>query len=146
MKKLILLVSFAFVASQLGLAQGVTEVKKGYKFNNNFDLALASNGKQSLAALSWVHFHSITKKKRFKVGYGIRFNSQVGKNLYYQTAPAKLTSKRTDPGVLFSKIYYENIDTFYVSKAQNNSLNISINIKSNIKFFFKCILQVNTYV
>lgn len=114
-------------------SQEVSPEKKGYKYNNNFDLALATNVNQSLAALSWVHFHPITKKQRFKIGYGIRFNSQFGKNLNYATAPAKLTSKRTDPGVLFSKIYTENIDTFFVSKSQVNSLNISINLQYTIK-------------
>ncbi len=133
MRKSSLLTILISMIINLGFAQESTEVKNGYKYNNNFDLALASNGNQSLGALSWVHFHSITKKKKFKIGYGIRFNSQVGKNLYYVTAPASLTSKRNDPGVLFSKIYYENIDTFYVSKAQSNSLNISINLQYTIK-------------
>ncbi len=117
----------------MAFAQEPTEVKKGYKYNNNFDFAIAANANQYLGALSWVHFHSITKKKRFKIGYGVRFNSQAGKNLTFVTAPAGLTSKRNDPGVLFSKIYYENIDTFLVSKAQSNSLNISINLQYTIK-------------
>ncbi|WP_317899599.1 hypothetical protein [Aurantibacillus circumpalustris] len=115
------------------LSQNEESEKKGYKFNNNFDLALSASSNQFLGALSWTHFHAITKKKRFKIGYGIRFNVQSGKNLYYETAPAMLTSKRTDPGVLFSEIFHENIDTFYVAKSQNNSLNISINLQYTIK-------------
>jgi hypothetical protein len=114
-------------------AQESTEIKHGYKYNNNFDLALATNGNQSLGALSWVHFYAVNKNKNFKIGYGIRFNSQVGKNLNYETAPSKLTSKQSGPQVLFSKIYTENIDTFYVSKAQSNFLNLSINLQYSIK-------------
>ena len=133
MKKLIFVIAFAFVSNHFGFAQEVTEVKKGYKFNNYFDLALASNGNQSLGALSWVHFHSITKGKQFKVGYGIRFNSQVGKDLYYLTAPAKLTSGQTGPQVLFTKIYNENIDTIQFSNAQNNYFNASINLQYTIR-------------
>jgi len=133
MRKSLLLTTLILMISNLGFSQEPTEVKKGYKFNNNFDLALASNGNQSLGAISWVHFHSLTKKKKFKVGYGLRFNSQVGKNLNYVTAPAILTSKQTGPQVLFSEIFYENVDTFYVSKAQVNSLNISINLQYTIK-------------
>lgn len=121
MKKPLLLTSVILMVASLSFAQESTEVKKGYKYNNNFDLALATNGAQSLGALSWVHFHSITKKKRFKIGYGVRFNAHTGKNLYYQTAPAKLTAKA------------ENIDTFYVSNSQGNSLNISINLQYTIK-------------
>ena len=133
MKKKLLFTTVTLLLCNLGFAQDATEVKKEYKYNNNFDLALAANADQYLGALSWVHFHSITKKKRFKIGYGVRFNTQAGKNLYYETAPASLTSKRNDPSVLFSKIYYENIDTFYVSNAQSNSLNISINLQYTFK-------------
>ena len=107
--------------------------KKGYKYNHNFDLALSTSGNQSSGALSWVKFHNVTKKHRFKIGYGIRFTSQVGKNLNYVTAPAIITSKQTGPQVLFSKIYYENVDTFFVSKAQHNLLNLSINLQYTIK-------------
>jgi hypothetical protein len=109
------------------------EQKKGYKFNNNFDVALSTNGNQSAGALSWTHFHAVTKKKRFKIGYGIRFTTQSGKDLYYVTAPAKLTSKQTGPQVLFSKTYPENIDTFFVSGTQHNLLNLSINLQYTIK-------------
>jgi hypothetical protein len=117
------------------------KVKKGYKYNNDFDLALAANSHQSLEALSWVHYQNITRNKKFKIGYGLRINSQFGKNLNYATAPAKLTSERTDPGVLFSETFYKNIDTLYVRKSQNNSLNISINLQYT--FFRKLDLGFN---
>lgn len=133
MKKIILYSAIALLISNYGFSQAPSKDKNGYKYNNNFDLALAANANQFLGALSWVHFHSISKKNKFKIGYGVRFNTQAGKNLYYQTAPAKLTSKQTGPQVLFSQIYYENIDTFYVSKAQSNSLNISINLQYTVK-------------
>ena len=114
-------------------AQDTPVEKKGYKYNNNFDLALSANCNQYSGALSWVKFHSITKKKRFKIGYGLRFTAQGGKDLYYVTAPASLTSKQTGPQVLFSPIYNENVDTLFVSKSQNNLLNISINLQYTIK-------------
>lgn len=131
MKFTIFLFFFTLFFSDVLFSQEVE--KKGYKYNNNFDLALSTSGNQSSGALSWVKFHSITKKKRFKIGYGIRFTSQVGKNLNYVTAPANITSKQTGPQVLFSKIYYENIDTLSVSSAQNNLLNVSINLQYTIK-------------
>lgn len=129
-KSLLYLVPFFCVALN---AQEASVQTNSYKFNNNFDLALSTNGSQSSGALSWVHFHAVTKKKRFKIGYGVRFTSQVGSNLTYVTAPAKLTSKQTGPQVLFSKIYYENIDTFFVSSTRHNLLNLSINLQYTIK-------------
>ncbi|MDI1233502.1 MAG: hypothetical protein PSX81_04420 [bacterium] len=133
MKKNIVLATVILLIINKGFAQESTALTKGYKFNNNFDIALATSGNQSLGALSWTHFNAVNKKAKFKVGYGIRFSSQIGKDLYYVTAPAKLTSKQTGPQVLFSKIYNENIDSFYVNRAQNNFLNISINLQYTIK-------------
>lgn len=104
-----------------------------YKINNTFDLAISSNINQHSLALSWVKYHPVTNKQRFKIGYGVRFTAQESKQLYYVTAPAILTSKQTGPQVLFSPIYYENVDTFYVSKSQNNLLNVSINLQYTIK-------------
>ncbi|MGQ0827352.1 MAG: hypothetical protein ACT4ON_03040 [Bacteroidota bacterium] len=124
--------SFLFLNCTL-TAQETAAEKKGYKFNNNFDLALSTSGNQYSGALSWVHFHSITKKKRFKIGYGIRFTSQAGNDLYYTTAPAELTSKQTGPQVLFSETFPENVDSFLVSSVQNNALNVSINLQYTIK-------------
>lgn len=131
-KKITCLVFCIALFVSVNAQEGTTE-NKGFKYNNNFDLALATNGNQSASALSWVHFFSINKKKKFKIGYGVRFTSQIGKNLEYYTAPAKLTSKQEGPQVLFSEIYYENIDTFKVSNAQNNLLNLSINLQYTIK-------------
>ena len=104
-----------------------------YKINNTFDLAISSNVNQHCLALSWVKFYPVTKKQRFKIGYGVRFTTQGSKKLYYVTAPAILTSKQTGPQVLFSPIYYENVDTLFVSRSQNNLVNISINLQYTIK-------------
>ena len=133
MKSFLILFSAIVFLNAGILAQDASTEKKGYKYNNNFDVALSANGNQYSGALSWVKFHSITKKKRFKIGYGLRFTGQGGKDLYYATAPAILTSKQTGPQVLFSEIFYENVDTFFVSKSQNNLLNISINLQYTIK-------------
>jgi len=121
MKKILLFSTLAILVYNRGFAQDAPVIKIGYKYDNNFDLALATSGNQSLGALSWVHFHSVTKKKRFKIGYGIRFNVSNGRNINFITAPANLTSN------------IKNIDTFYVSKYQNNFLNVSINLQYTIK-------------
>ncbi len=120
------------IVARFSVGQEIAE-KKGYKYNNNFDLSLSTNSTQQTGALSWVHLHSITKKKRFKIGYGLRFTSQIGKNLTYITAPASLVAKQTGPQVLFSKKYLENVDTFRVASSNHNMLNVSINIQYTIK-------------
>jgi hypothetical protein len=110
-------------------SQEQQNVQKGYWFNQNFDVALSANAKQSAVALSWVKFHQVTRKSKFLIGYGVRLTSQFGNNLDYATAPAILTSKQRGPQVLFSPIFYENVDTFSVPSTRFNTLNASINLQ-----------------
>jgi hypothetical protein len=114
-------------------AQEKEPVPIGYKSNMRFDLAFASAGDQSAIALSWTKFHSVTKKHRFKIGYGIRFTSQFGKDLTYRTAPAILTSGQRGPQVFFAENIEKNIDTFSVASTQFNALNINIHLQYTIK-------------
>ncbi|MGL4599590.1 MAG: hypothetical protein ACRCYO_18845 [Bacteroidia bacterium] len=123
-----------FVMFVVGVhAQETTETPQGYKYNTPIDLAFATNGAQSAIALSWTKFHAVTKKQRFKIGYGIRFTSQFGKNLTYRTAPAILTSGQRGPQVFFSETIEKNIDSLVVSSTQHNALNINIHLQYTIK-------------
>lgn len=106
--------------------------QKGFKINNNIDWAMFYGPKQYGAALSAVHFVKVKAIKNFNLGYGLRLTSQFGKHLNYYTAPAILTSKQRGPQVLFSKVYPENIDTFYTTSSQVNALNLSINLQYNL--------------
>lgn len=130
MKIKILITAVTVFSSLLSFSQeNTSEVRRGFKYGNSYDLAFAAGTDQLSGALSWLHFHGIGKKKKFKAGYGIRFTSYHGRNQNYLTAPAILTNKQTGPQVLFSETFPENIDTFFVSKAQSNSLNIFINFQ-----------------
>jgi len=132
MKNLILIAAISACTSFSLLAQDSIQVKKGYKYNNNFDVSLLG-GNQFGASIAWNKLHSITKKKRFKIGYGVRFTTQAGSNLEYTTAPAILTSGKSGLAVLFSENIPANIDTLTIGKSQNNALNISINLQYTFK-------------
>jgi len=125
MKKALLFTAFTLLIHNIGFAQDATEVKKGYKYNNNFDIALGAGSGQFSGALSWIHFHGIGKKKKFKIGYGIRFTSYFGSNQNYMTAPPELTAKP------------ESIDTLFMTKAQVNALNVSINLQYSFSSKFE---------
>jgi hypothetical protein len=132
MKKLNL-ITLALIALTLHVNAQEPAEKKGYKFDNNFDLALSTAGNQHAAALSWTKFHSLGKMRQFKVGYGLKFTSHFGKDVYYTTAPAILTKGEEGPQVLFLPERSENIDTLHVGNAQTNALNISLNLQYTIK-------------
>jgi hypothetical protein len=102
------------------------------KENNYYDLTYSTSGKQSLVALNWSHLHGLGKNKKFSIGYGVRFNANFGKNADYITAPAKLTSGSSGPGVIFSETILENLDTITFSKYGINSLNLAIHLNYKI--------------
>jgi hypothetical protein len=66
------------------------------------------------------------------LGFGARFTSYLGKNQYYTTAPAKLTSGSTGPGVLFKKNIEANLDTFLIKTSQVNSFNLVLTVGYNL--------------
>ncbi len=92
----------------------------------------AFGSKQLSTALAYNYLWKLCKKQKFAMGAGIRFTSNFGKNSYYLTAPAKLTSGKTGPGVFFSDDIVKNIDSVLFNKSQVNALNISVNFSYQI--------------
>ncbi|MBK8608738.1 MAG: hypothetical protein IPL84_01970 [Chitinophagaceae bacterium] len=97
----------------------------------------AIGSSQGSGSLAYVHNWKYGKHKRLELGLGAKFTSYFGSNLYFTTAPAKLTSGKTDPTVLFSDDIEENIDSVLFPKAQSNFLNITLNLGYNLskKFY-----------
>ena len=115
-----LLITVMFFSSITSFAQ------TNFKSNQDFGLALSPGSKEFNVALSWKQIHSVKPDSKFKLGYGLRFNSYAGTDKEYITAPAELTSGKTGPAVFFSENIIENLDTFFVGSAQHNSLNATI--------------------
>jgi hypothetical protein len=130
MKKLtVLLLVFA---GKFLFAQDVNLDKNGLKYNNNLDASISAAEKQFALSGAFTHFHFLGSKKKFKIGYGLRFTFNKGKELYYETAPAELTSKSTGPQIIFTKIYSENIDSVFFNSTQTAFVNASINFEYKI--------------
>jgi hypothetical protein len=94
---------------------------------NNYGLAAASNGTVNVFSISWDHQHAVTKNKKFRIGYGLRFNSNFGKG-DFRTAPSKLTSGVESPLVIFADDKPDNFDTISINNFAVNSLNASIHL------------------
>ncbi len=126
MKKIILLLSIIIIATSwcFGQTNNATYLKNGL---NNLDLNVSGDGTSSVFAFGVNHLHAVTKNKKFRIGYGIRFNSSYGSGNFI-TAPAKLTSGVESPLVIFSEDKLENFDTIGVSSFNVNSLNASIHL------------------
>lgn len=94
----------------------------------SYSFTLAAGGGSFTTALGYQHLWQVGKKKKLGLGIGARFTSAFGSNQYFTTAPAKLTSGKTGPGVLFSEDIEQNIDSVLFNRHQINSLNLSLHL------------------
>lgn len=109
------------------------ETPKLYLSKNNFwGLNIAAAKGEIAPCVYWIKQHAFGKKRKFRLGYGLRLTSYFGNNLQYQTAPAKYTSGQTGPQVLFVDNKPENIDTLIFDKARTAALNLSINLEYQV--------------
>jgi hypothetical protein len=127
MRKILLITIFT-VSTLIGLAQEKKKDSPSEKKGNTLiDLAIGAGSSQSLVSSSFVHNWSIGKKQKLQLGIGLRLTNSFGKDQYFTTANAKLTSGKTGPAVLFADDIPANVDSFFVGNAQVNALNISFN-------------------
>lgn len=98
----------------------------------NLDLSGSIGPRQETVAFAYVYNWQLGKKGKFEIGTGARFTSYFGSNQYYVTAPAKITSGKTGPGVLFAENIIGNLDSILFNNAQANALNITFNLGYNI--------------
>jgi len=119
----IFLVSLAISDSQ---AQGARSLQQF------LDLDAGIGKSEGSVVLSYNINKSLGKKKRIVLGLGARYNGYLGKNQYFVTAPAALTSGSTGPGVLFKENIDANMDTFLIKSAQVNSINLLVTLGFNV--------------
>lgn len=87
---------------------------------------------QGTGSVSYIHNWQLGKKQKFSIGAGARFTSYFGSNQYFVTAPAKITSGSSGPGVLFQENIQANLDSLLVASPSMNAFNLSINLGYSI--------------
>jgi hypothetical protein len=126
------LVIFFLIISSITLFAQSSEkdLKRGFRYNNYFELSGLVSPDLYGGAASWSHYHNTGKKKKnFKIGYGARITSVFGIDRNYVTAPAKLTRGVTGPIAVFSERLLDNYDTIYLARPQVNFLNLYFSIQ-----------------
>jgi hypothetical protein len=113
---------FAFLVVQLSIAAAFSQ-----RTTQHLDLSGSAGSGWGSGSLSYNYNWLLGKSKKFELGAGARFTSYFGSNQYYVTAPAKLTSGGSGPGVLFRENIVANLDSFLLASSQVNSLNLSVN-------------------
>lgn len=111
--------------------------------NRYADVSFGIGVSQATGSLSYVHNWKVGKRKRWELGLGARYTGYFGNNRFFRTAPAKLTSGKTDPTVLFTEDIEPNIDSVLFPRAQVNSFNISLNFGYNFSKKFSAGLNID---
>lgn len=96
------------------------------------DLNMGVGDTEGSLAGSFNYDKGLGKNRKVVLGFGARFTSYLGKSQYYITAPAKLTSGSTGPGVLFKENIEANLDTFLIKTSQVNSFNLVLTLGYNL--------------
>ncbi len=102
---------------------------KAQRTSRFFDVTAGGGVYRGTLSMSYHHQWSIGKKQKLNLGIGARATSFLGADIYYVTAPAKLTSGSTGPLVLFKENIAANIDTFLLNSPQVNLVNLLIIIE-----------------
>lgn len=92
------------------------------------DASIAYAKWQGSLSGAYVHNWLLGNNNKVVVGAGVRFTGYLGRNQNYVTAPAKLTSGRTGPGVIFIENITANMDTFLIDKPLVFATNIFVNL------------------
>lgn len=139
MKSILIITCAILLFANAGIAQ-----KKGPRPVNQFtDITAGIGDGQGSIALSYIYNWKLGKRKKWEAGLGARFTCYFAQNRYFKTAPAKLTSGKTGPAVLFADDIVPNIDSVLFPRAQVNSLNLSLNFGYNFTPKFSLGLNID---
>jgi hypothetical protein len=119
MKRLLILISFSVLTL---VASAQSQLEQGISID------IAAGSTQGTLVPAYYRNWFIGKKEKIFVGGGARLTGYFGRNQYYVTAPAKLTSDGTGPLVIFKENITANMDTFLVAKPNVYALNAMINL------------------
>lgn len=127
--KIILFFTAALLMGLIGQAVYAQDLPATSKFA---DLGFGVGDTEGSLVFSFNYDKGLGRSKKFVIGFGGRLTSYLGKNQYYITAPAELTSGSTGPGVIFKENIDANIDTFLIKTSQVNSLNAFVALGYNV--------------
>lgn len=102
------------------------------RINRTADISAATNGDFNTIALSVNRLHGLGRaRRRFRVGYGLRFTAAYGRNTNYRTAPADLAK---GPGGysalgLFKPTLVQNLDTLRLPQTRAYALNADLHLE-----------------
>ena len=110
------------------LIAGAARGQRSHASGNSVDFGMALAKWQGTFSTAFVHDWRLGRKKQLVVGIGGRATAYLGRNQYYVTAPAELTSGGRGPFVIFKDNIVANMDTFLISNPLVFAVNAEINL------------------
>lgn len=123
---------YIFLFVSLVCALNLNAIAQTQTISKFIDLNLGVADSEGSLVLSLNYDKDLGKRKKIVVGLAGRLTSYLGKNQYYETAPAKLTSGSTGPEVLFKENIKANMDSFLIKTSQVNSFNVAVTLGYNL--------------
>ena len=123
---------FWLMATVFFLMSSYVRSQSATRASNLVEISAGAGNYRGSFSLSYLRQWSIGQKQKFAIGLGVRATHFVGANLYYITAPAKLTSGSTSPLIFFKENIAENLDSVLIKTPQVNFVNLMINLDYKI--------------
>lgn len=118
MKKLLVILCFTVFGLNLFAQDSQTPNVK-----NRVDLSLSVGKGTFSVAASGFRLHPVALKKKFYLGYGLRYTGFFGSNKNYITAPAEVSE-----GNFFKPQNKAKLDTITFATTQANSVNLNVHL------------------
>ena len=134
MRNIIVLIVIILAINSLCSAQKQTQ--------RTADFAVAA-GNGFSPAVSVNKLWGLGPKNKFSVGVGLRFTGLYGGQRDYITAPARLTSGKTGPQVLFVESILSNLDTLSLTQTAVGYINIPIYLQYSFSKKFEIGLNID---
>lgn len=134
MKSLLLCTLVIFI-SLPSFAQKKMRAKRPFgRTHMEAGLTISSSGDNTILSPSALQYWSFGEKNRkFKFGIGARYSASIAdNNPRYITAPARLTSERVGPAVLFTDNNYDNVDTLAIEGTSVHAFNLMLALRYDI--------------
>jgi hypothetical protein len=123
--------AYFLILAVSGAYDGCTQSMPPAKITS-IDATIGVGSYRGSASLSCFHTWRLSTSRKFGVGLGARLTSFAGTNIYYVTAPAKLTSDGTSPLIIFKENNVDNMDSLLIKSPQINALNFAINLEYQV--------------
>lgn len=100
----------------------------GQSTNSFLEGTIAAGQRKFSGSAAYRYQWNLGKKRKLSIGVGGRITTFRGTDLYYETAPANITSGKTGVTVIFTETIAANIDSVQMASSSLTAINAMISL------------------